>query len=464
MPGRWSPDSWRSKPIAQVPDYPDAAALAAVEGTLAKFPPLVFAGECRSLQAKLASVAEGKSFLLQGGDCAESFAEFGANNIRDTFRVLLQMSVVMTFAAACPVVKVGRMAGQFAKPRSAPTEKQGSVELPSYRGDIVNGSDFTTESRIPDPKRQIQAYSQAAATLNLIRAFAQGGYADLHRVQGWNLDFVKNSPTGERFQELSGRISEALNFMEACGLTPERFPELRTVDFYTSHEALLLGYEQAFTRQDSTSPTGEYVDTSAHMVWIGDRTRQLDGAHVEYMRGILNPIGLKCGPSLPADDLLRLIERLNPLNTPGRLTLIARMGADKVEEKLPALVRAVEREGRTVVWSCDPMHGNTLTSSTGYKTRPFDRVLSEVQRFFDVHRAEGTYAGGVHLELTGQNVTECTGGAQAIDEQDLGDRYHTHCDPRLNASQSLELAYMIAELLKKERAGVGITFPFAQAS
>ncbi len=464
MPGRWTPDSWRSKPIQQVPEYPDATAVAAVEKTLSNFPPLVFAGECRSLQAKLASVAEGKAFLLQGGDCAESFAEFSANNIRDTFRVLLQMSVVMTFAAACPVVKVGRMAGQFAKPRSAPTEKKDGQELPSYRGDIINGSDFTPAARIPDPGRLMQAYSQAAATLNLIRAFAQGGYADLHRVQRWNLDFVKASPAGERFQELSDRISQALSFMEACGLTPERFPELRTVDFYTSHEALLLGYEQAFTRQDSTSPTGEYVDTSAHMVWIGDRTRQLDGAHVEYMRGILNPIGLKCGPSLAPDDLLRLIERLNPLNTPGRLTLICRMGADKVEEKLPHLLRAVQREGRSVVWSCDPMHGNTLTSTTGYKTRPFDRVVSEVQRFFDVHRAEGTYAGGVHLELTGQNVTECLGGAQAIDEQDLGDRYHTHCDPRLNASQSLELAYMIAELLKKERAGVGFAFPFAQAS
>jgi 3-deoxy-7-phosphoheptulonate synthase len=464
MPGRWSPDSWRSKPIAQVPDYPDAAALASVEATLSRFPPLVFAGECRQLQAELGQVAQGKAFLLQGGDCAESFVEFSANNIRDTFRVILQMAVVLTFAAACPVVKVGRMAGQFAKPRSAPNERRDNVELPSYRGDIINGAEFTPEARTPDPQRLLQAYSQAAATLNLVRAFANGGYADLHRVQRWNLDFVGKSPQGERFQELSNRISEALSFMEACGLTPERFPELRTVNFYTSHEALLLGFEQALTRQDSTSPTGEYVDCSAHMIWIGDRTRQLDGAHVEFMRGLINPIGMKCGPSLEPDDLLRLIDRLNPLNVPGKLTLISRMGADKVEEKLPALIRAVEREGRSVVWSCDPMHGNTFTAATGYKTRPFDRILAEVRRFFDVHRAEGTYAGGVHLELTGQNVTECLGGAQAIEEHDLADRYHTQCDPRLNASQALELAFLVAEMLKKERAGVGFALPLAQAS
>ncbi|WP_119420582.1 class II 3-deoxy-7-phosphoheptulonate synthase [Desertibaculum subflavum] len=464
MPGRWTPESWRSKPIAQVPDYPDAAALASVEATLARFPPLVFAGECRSLQADLAQVAQGKAFLLQGGDCAESFVEFSANNIRDTFRIILQMAVVLTFAAACPVVKVGRMAGQFAKPRSAPNERQDNVELPSYRGDIINGAEFTREARTPDPQRLLQAYSQAAATLNLVRAFANGGYADLHRVQRWNLDFVGKSPQGERFHELAGRISEALNFMEACGLTPERFPELRTVNFFTSHEALLLGFEQALTRQDSTSPTGEYVDCSAHMIWIGDRTRQLDGAHVEFMRGVINPIGMKCGPSLEPDDLLRLIDRLNPLNVPGKLTLISRMGADKVEERLPALIRAVEREGRSVVWSCDPMHGNTFTATTGFKTRPFDRILAEVRRFFDVHRAEGTYAGGVHLELTGQNVTECLGGAQAIEEQHLADRYHTQCDPRLNASQALELAFLVAEMLKKERAGVGFPVPLAQAS
>jgi 3-deoxy-7-phosphoheptulonate synthase len=349
-------------------------------------------------------------------------------------------------------VKVGRLAGQFAKPRSAPTETQNGVELPSYRGDIINEMEFTAEARRPDATRQLQAYSQSAATLNLLRAFAQGGYADLHQVHRWNLGFVKNSPAGERFREMSGRITEALDFMEACGITPEQTRDLRETDLYTSHDALLLGYEQAMTRVDSTS--GDWVDTSAHLLWIGDRTRQPDGAHVEFLRGVMNPLGLKCGPTLPPDELLRLIDILNPQNVPGRLTLICRMGADKVEEKLPPLIRAVEREGRRVVWSCDPMHGNTLTSSTGYKTRPFERILTEVRRFFAVHQAEGSYAGGVHLEMTGQDVTECLGGAQAINEGALADRYHTHCDPRLNASQSLELAFLTAEMLKKERSGV----------
>jgi 3-deoxy-7-phosphoheptulonate synthase len=446
---KWSPDSWRSKPILQVPDYPDPAALAAVESKLSNYPPLVFAGEARNLTAALGRVSEGRGFLLQGGDCAESFAEFTANNIRDTFRVILQMSVALTFGAALPVVKVGRLAGQFAKPRSANTEKRGDVELPSYRGDIINGMEFTPEARIPDPNRLLQAYSQSAATLNLVRAFAQGGYADLHRVHRWNLGFVAKSPEAERWQDVADRITECLDFMEACGITPERTTELRTVDFYTSHEALLLGYEQAMTRVDSTS--GEWVDTSAHMLWIGDRTRQLDGAHVEFLRGVINPLGLKCGPTSDPDELIRLIDTLNPQNKPGRLTLISRMGQDKVHKHLPALVRKVRQEGRNVVWSCDPMHGNTLTSASGYKTRPFDRVLSEVRQFFEVHLAEGTHAGGVHLELTGQDVTECMGGAQMISDDDLSSRYHTHCDPRLNALQSLELAFLIAEMLKLER-------------
>ena len=409
----------------------------------------MFAGEARQLKSQLASVAAGKAFLLQGGDCAESFAEFHPDNIRDTFRVLLQMAVVLTYAAACPVVKVGRLAGQFAKPRSTPTEVRDAVELPSYRGDIINNIAFEADGRAPDPERMVKAYFQAAATLNLLRAFAQGGFADLHKVHRWTQDFVADSPAGERYEELADRIADALAFMEACGMTAEAAPQIRETEFYTSHEALLLNYEQALTRRDSL--TGDWYDCSAHMVWIGDRTRDPDGAHVEFARGVKNPLGLKCGPSLEPVDLLRLIDILNPDNEPGRLTLIARMGADQVEAKLPALIRAVAREGRTVVWSCDPMHGNTMKSSTGYKTRPVDRILREVTGFFAVHRAEGTHAGGVHFEMTGQNVTECIGGAQAISEEDLADRYHTHCDPRLNASQALELAFLISEGLKIER-------------
>jgi 3-deoxy-7-phosphoheptulonate synthase len=411
----------------------------------------VFAGEARDLMKALGRVAEGKAFLLQGGDCAESFAEFRANNIRDTFKVLLQMAVVLTFGAACPVVKVGRIAGQFAKPRSGPTEEQNGRSLPSYRGDIVNGIEFDAQARKPDPQRLIRAYNQSAATLNLLRAFAQGGFADLHKVHRWNLDFVSDSPQGHRYQELAGRLSESLAFMEACGLTGESSPQIRETSFYTSHEALLLWYEQALTRQDSL--TGEWYDCSAHMVWIGDRTRQLDGAHVEFMRGIKNPIGIKVGPSMAPDELIRLIDVLNPDDVPGRLTLIARMGADDVQSKLPALVRAVKREGRAVVWSCDPMHGNTVKSSSGFKTRAVNRILAEVRGFFAVHAAEGTHAGGVHFEMTGQDVTECIGGAQAITDETLKDRYHTHCDPRLNASQSLELAFTIAEELKRARSG-----------
>jgi 3-deoxy-7-phosphoheptulonate synthase len=453
MNAKWAPDSWRAKPIAQVPDYPDAAKLNSVEERLRAFPPLVFAGEARRLQEALGNVAEGRGFLLQGGDCAESFAEFSANNIRDTFRVLLQMAVVLTFGAALPVVKVGRIAGQFAKPRSAPTETIGGVELPSYRGDIVNGMEFNAEARKPDPERLVQGYNQAAATLNLLRAFAQGGFADLHKVHRWNLEFVADSPLGHRYQELAERLSETLEFMAACGLTSETVPQIRETEFYTSHEALLLHYEQALTRVDSL--TGKWYGCSAHMLWIGDRTRNLDSAHIEYMKGIQNPIGMKCGPTMEPDDLVRLIDVLNPQNIPGRLTLIARMGHEKVEAKLPALVRAVKRHGAKVVWSCDPMHGNTIKSASGYKTRPFDRILSEVKSFFAVHRAEGTHAGGVHFEMTGQDVTECIGGAKAVTEDSLADRYHTHCDPRLNASQSLELAFLIAEQLKAERNGQG---------
>ena len=449
MTAKWTPVSWRDKTIRQVPEYPDQSAVDTVEETLAAYPPLVFAGEARKLKKHLGEVAEGKAFLLQGGDCAESFAEFHPNHIRDTFKVLLQMAVVLTFGAACPVVKVGRLAGQFAKPRSAGTETIDGTELPSYRGDIVNGIEFTDAARQPDPERLLRAYNQSASTLNLLRAFAQGGFADLHQVHRWNLEFVAGSAQGERYEELGRRIDETIAFMKACGLTPEKSPELRETDFYTSHEALLLNYEQALTRVDSLS--GEWYDCSAHMVWIGDRTRNIDEAHIEFARGIKNPIGMKCGPSMETDDLVRLIDVLNPENEAGRLTLIARMGHDQVEEKLPRLVRAVEREGRKVVWSCDPMHGNTIKSSSGYKTRPFDRILAEVKGFFNVHRAEGSYAGGVHFEMTGQDVTECIGGAQAISEDRLGDRYHTHCDPRLNASQALELAFLIAEQLKQER-------------
>ncbi|UYO50909.1 3-deoxy-7-phosphoheptulonate synthase class II [Rhodopseudomonas palustris] len=451
MSERWTPDSWRAKPVQQMPQYPDVKALADVEAQLASFPPLVFAGEARNLKKALATVAAGDAFLLQGGDCAESFAEHGANNIRDLFRVFLQMAIVLTYAGASPVVKVGRIAGQFAKPRSAPVEKRDGVELPSYRGDIINDVAFTEEARVPDPRRQIEAYRQSAATLNLLRAFAKGGYASVENVHRWMLQSVSDSPQSKAYADLADRVSGALDFMRACGLTFAVDSSLGTTDFYTSHEALLLGYEQAMTRVDST--TGDWYATSGHMLWIGDRTRQLDHAHVEYFRGIKNPIGLKCGPSLKTDELLKLIDILNPENEPGRLTLIGRFGADKIGEHLPAMVRAVQREGRTVVWSCDPMHGNTITSNSGYKTRPFDRILSEVRSFFAVHAAEGTHAGGVHLEMTGQNVTECLGGARAITDEDLNNRYHTACDPRLNAEQSIDMAFLIADLLKQGRAG-----------
>ncbi|MDR6758513.1 3-deoxy-7-phosphoheptulonate synthase [Mycoplana sp. BE70] len=448
MAQNWTPNSWRQKPIQQVPDYPDAAALVATEEQLATFPPLVFAGEARRLTSALGNVAEGKGFLLQGGDCAESFAEHGADTIRDFFRAFLQMAVVLTFGAQLPVVKVGRIAGQFAKPRSSNVEKQGEVTLPSYRGDIINGIEFTEEARVPNPERQIMAYRQSAATLNLLRAFAMGGYANLENVHQWMLGFVKDSPQGERYRKLAHRISETMDFMKAIGISAENNSSLRETDFFTSHEALLLGYEQALTRVDSTS--GDWYATSGHMIWIGDRTRQPDHAHIEYCRGIKNPIGLKCGPSLTADGLLELIDILNPANESGRLTLICRFGHDKVAENLPRLIRAVEREGKKVVWSCDPMHGNTITLNN-YKTRPFERVLSEVESFFQIHRSEGTHPGGIHVEMTGKDVTECTGGARALSGDDLADRYHTHCDPRLNADQALELAFLLAERMKGGR-------------
>ncbi|WP_404339279.1 class II 3-deoxy-7-phosphoheptulonate synthase [Sphingomonas sp. MMS12-HWE2-04] len=446
----WTPDSWIQAEARQLPNYPDKAALDAATTQLASYPPLVFAGEARELTTELARVSRGEAFLLQGGDCAESFAEFHPNNIRDTFRVILQMAVVLTFASKLPTVKLGRMAGQFAKPRSADTEVIDGVELPSYRGDNVNDIAFTPESRIPDPQRMVQGYSQSAATLNLLRAFATGGYANLHQVHKWTLDFMGRSPWSKKFADVADRIGESLDFMEACGINPDTVPQLKGTQFYTSHEALLLPYEQALTRQDSL--TGDWYDTSAHFLWIGDRTRFENSAHVEFLRGIGNPIGMKCGPSLEPDALLRLLDTLNPNRIPGRMTLITRYGHDKIEKGLPALVRAVKREGHPVVWSCDPMHGNVVKAANGYKTRPFERILAEVRGFFAVHRAEGTYAGGIHCEMTGQNVTECTGGAIAVTEQHLADRYHTHCDPRLNAGQSLELAFLLAEMLNAEMA------------
>jgi len=444
----WNPESWKAHEARHLPTYPDSEKLAGVERTLSTFPPLVFAGEARALKADLAEVAAGRGFLLQGGDCAESFAEFHPNTIRDTFRVLLQMAVVLTFASKQPVVKVGRMAGQFAKPRSSPVEALGDVELPSYLGDNINGIDFSPESRIPDPDRMLRAYSQSAATLNLLRAFATGGYANLRQVHQWTLDFMDRSPWAAKFAEVSGRIGEALDFMEACGIDPTSVPQLQGTSFYTSHEALLLPYEEALTRQDSL--TGDWYDCSAHMLWIGDRTRFDGSAHVEFLRGVGNPLGMKCGPSLQPDALLRLLDTLNPAREAGRITLISRYGHDKVEAGLPALVRAVKREGHPVVWSCDPMHGNVIKAESGYKTRPFDRILAEVRGFFAVHRAEGTHAGGIHVEMTGKDVTECTGGAVAITDEALADRYHTHCDPRLNAAQSLELAFLLAEELNRE--------------
>lgn len=444
----WTKSSWRQRPRIQMPDYPDSDALAQVETRLSSYPPLVFAGEARALKRKLGAAARGEAFLLQGGDCAESFAEFNADGIRDTFKVLLQMAIVLTYGAKVPVVKVGRMAGQFAKPRSAPMEIVDGVELPSYRGDIINGFEFTPEARIPDPARMLQAYTQAAASLNLLRAFSTGGYADMHRVHAWTLGFAEGDKA-ERYREMTNRISDTLDFLTAAGITSETSRDLATVDFYTSHEALLLEYEEALARVDSTS--GQNIAGSGHLIWIGDRTRQPDGAHVEFCRGVQNPIGLKCGPSLSADDLKVLLAKLNPENEAGRLTLIARFGAGQVGDHLPRLVKAVQEEGANVLWTCDPMHGNVIKSSTGYKTRPFESILREVREFFAVHNAEGTIPGGVHFEMTGKDVTECTGGLHAVSDEDLSQRYHTACDPRLNASQSLELAFLVAEELVGRR-------------
>ncbi|MDH2400931.1 3-deoxy-7-phosphoheptulonate synthase class II [Bradyrhizobium sp. SSUT18] len=445
----WTPRSWRERPARQMPQYPDSGKLAAVEQILRNYPPLVFASEARSLKAALARVAEGRAFLLQGGDCAESFAEFHPDKIRDTFRVLLQMAVILTFGGGLPVVRVGRMAGQFAKPRSAELEVIEGVSLPSYRGDIVNASGFDEVSRMPDPARMIQAYNQSAATLNLLRGFSQGGYANLHKLRQWNLCFAARLPWAERYENFASRLDEALEFTAACSAAGETTSAIRVTELFTSHEALLLPYEQALTRIDSD--TGDWYDVSGHLLWIGDRTRQIDGAHVEFLRGVKNPLGLKCGPSLEPDDLIRLIDVLNPNNEPGRLTLIVRMGADKVKEKLPPLLRRVREAGRVVGWVCDPMHGNTVTSRSGYKTRSFDRIVSEVFDFFDVHRAEGTHPGGVHFEMTGEDVTECTGGAGSITDESLSLRYQTAVDPRLNASQALELALLIAEMSRMER-------------
>jgi 3-deoxy-7-phosphoheptulonate synthase len=450
MSAPWSPDSWRSRPIVQVPAYPDPARLAATEEKLRRYPPLVFAGEARRLKAALAQVAEGRAFVLQGGDCAESFGDFTANIIRDTFRVLLQMAVVLTFGAGVPVVKMGRMAGQFAKPRSSDNETIDGGTLPSYRGDIINGPDFTPEARIPDPQRMETAYFQSAGTLNLLRAFATGGYADLHEVHRWNLGFIARSPMADRYRDLSARIDETLGFMAACGLNSAATPQIRETDFFTSHEALLLPYEQALTRVDSTS--GDWYACSAHFLWCGDRTRQPEGAHVEFLRGIRNPIGLKVGPGTSADGLLRLIDTLNPADEPGRLTLITRMGAEKITRLLPPLLRAVRREGRRVAWVCDAMHGNTIATAAKLKTRSFDAILAEVRGFFDAHAEAGTWAGGVHVEMTGRDVTECVGGAHRLTEADLARSYETFCDPRLNAEQSLELAFLVAEELKARRA------------
>jgi 3-deoxy-7-phosphoheptulonate synthase len=455
MPATWKPDSWRAKPIVQVPTYPDQAVLEAVERDLRNFPPLVFVKEVRALKDQLADVAAGRSFLLQGGDCAESFKEHKTDYIRDYFQLFLQMALILVFEGNRRVVKVGRVAGQFAKPRSSDVEKRDGVELPSYRGDIINGPEFTAAVRIADPNRQLQAYRQSAATLNFLRALLDGGYASLSNAHRWELKFMEGTPIEERYAKLAREIERTVRVNRLLGITEENTLEMRTTSFYTSHEALLLGYEQALTRRDEAMGTGQHVAASGHLLWIGDRTRQPDGAHVEFCRGIVNPIGLKCGPSLPPDELIRLIDILNPTNDPGRLTLICRFGADKVEKHLPALIRAVEKAGRTVVWSCDPMHGNTISAASGYKTRPLDRILMEVEQFFAVHRAEGTYPGGIHIEMTGQNVTECIGGANRLTEADLARQYDTGCDPRLNAGQSLELAFRLAEHLREEAGAVG---------
>ena len=447
MNNKWSPDTWRSKKAKHIPKYADESELKNSLNKIKEYPPLVFAGEARSLKSRLSDVANGKAFLLQGGDCAESFADFHPDNIRDTFKVILQMAVVLTFGSSCPVVKVGRIAGQFAKPRSQDTEIVNGIEMESYKGDIINSIEFTKESRKPDPNRLIRAYNQSAATLNLIRAFSQGGFANLNKIHQWNLNFVEEE-NAKKFREISLRIDECLAFMNACGINEKNVRQLYETEFYTSHEALLLDYEEAMTRIDST--TGKWYDVSAHMLWVGDRTRQLDGSHIEFLKGIENPIGIKVGPSTDPEELIKILSVLNPNNESGRVTLICRMGADKINSILPNIIKIVKKEGSNVVWACDPMHGNTIKSNTGYKTRPLKNIFSEIQKFFQIHKSIGTYPGGVHLEMTGQDVTECMGGLQEITDEDLKNRYHTFCDPRLNASQSLELAFLISDFLKHE--------------
>lgn len=444
----WTLASWRDKPAEQMPEYKNLDEVKQVEEELRHQPPLVFAGESRRLKELLAKASRGEAIVFQGGDCAESFSEFGAQNIRDSFRVILQMAMVLAYAAGKPVVKMGRMAGQFAKPRSKPVETIDGVELPSYRGDIVNGIEFTAAARIPDPKRLLKAYHQATSTLNLLRAFASGGYANIQHVHQWTLDFVKNTAAAKKFSEVATRVQDAIRFITACGLDPEKTPQLAEAELFTCHEALLLQYEEALTRVDST--TGEYYDCSAHFLWIGDRTRQVDGAHVEFLRGVQNPIGIKCGPTLPPEELIELLDILNPNNEPGRISLISRMGDGNVDKHLPALIKAVQASGHIVTWICDPMHGNTHTASSGYKTRDFQKVCNEIQQFFQVCYANGAYPAGMHIEMTGKDVTECVGGVQAISDADLSDRYHTHCDPRLNATQSLELAFLVAEMIRND--------------
>ena len=444
----WNIDSWKEFPVAQQPTYPDPAAYEAVLEELRRQPPLVFAGEVRQLKAGLARVSRGEAFLLQGGDCAEEFNQYHGKNIRQKLRILLQMSVVLVYGTLKPIVKVGRIAGQYAKPRSKPTEMVNGVELPSFRGDSVNRLEATLESRTPDPSRMLRAFHQSASTLNLLRAFTHGGYADLSMVSAWNQDFVKSSHLWNDYEEISNAIHRNLKFIEACGIDSKRFPQLHQVDLFTSHEGLLLGYEAALSRVDSL--TQQWYNVGAHMLWVGDRTRQLDGAHIEYFRGIKNPVGMKVGPSLDGEELIKLIEKLNPKNEEGRLVLISRFGADRIEQQLPPMVRKVKESGYHVVWACDPMHGNTYTSDSGYKTRHFTHILSELKSFFAVHKAEGTIPGGVHFELTGEHVTECIGGSEDIKDKDLTNAYETACDPRLNAKQSLEMAFLIAKMLKDE--------------
>ena len=451
----WKPNSWRNYPVVQMPTYPDESKVNSVEAKLSFKPPLVFAGEVQALKKSLALAEEGNAFILQGGDCAESFSQFSANGIRDTFKVLLQMAVILTYGSSIPIIKIGRIAGQFAKPRSSDVEIIDGIELPSYRGDMINDMEFNKTARQPDPQRLIDGYEQSAATLNLIRAFAQGGMANLEKVHEWTLGFLNDTPETDKYREIANRISESLNFMKACGLTSSSVPQLRETDFFTSHEALLLNYEEALTREDTITAEKGWYATSAHLLWVGDRTRQFDHGHIEYLSGIQNPVGIKCGPSLEKDDLIRLLDKVNPNNESGKVVLICRMGSEKVNEHLPKLIKNVNANGKNVTWCCDPMHGNTIKASNGYKTRRVAEILNEVNNFFLVHKSEGTLPGGVHFEMTGSNVTECLGGANEVKESDLGSRYHTHCDPRLNGSQSLELAFLVSDLIKSFRNGKG---------